>query len=54
MSGAGPFSVIGYFASLTHTAPKRVKNLQRERGRLGVRILRALGFGGGGVKVLCQ
>jgi hypothetical protein len=31
-----------------------VENLQREGGRLGVRVLLALGFGGGGVKVLYQ
>jgi hypothetical protein len=35
MSGAGPFNVFGYFASLPHTAPKRPESLQREGGRLG-------------------
>jgi len=35
MSGAGPLRVTEYFASLPHTAPKRVENLQREGGRLG-------------------
>ena len=54
MSGAGPFTRLGYFASLPHRAPKRVENLQREGGGLGVRVLLALGFGDGGVKVLYQ
>ena len=35
MSGAGPFTVFGYFASVPHTTPKRVENLQREGGRFG-------------------
>lgn len=26
MSGAGPFTVFGYFASISHTTPKRVEN----------------------------
>ena len=44
MSGAGPLRVTEYFASLPHTAPKRVENLQREGGRSGMRVLLALGF----------
>jgi hypothetical protein len=35
MSGAGPLTVFGYFASLPHTTPKRVDNVQRKGERLG-------------------
>ena len=36
------------FCSLPHTAPKRVKNPQREGGLSGLRVLLALAFGGMG------
>ena len=54
MSGVGPFTRRRVFRFAPAHGTERVENVQREGGRLGARVSLALGFGGGGVKVLYQ
>jgi hypothetical protein len=54
MSGVGPFTIFGYFASLAHTDTE-TRGEPPARGRaVWGRVSLALGFGAGGVKVLYQ
>ena len=54
VSGTGLFTRFGYFASVSHMAPKRVENPEREDGRLRACLFAALAFDERAVKVLCQ